>query len=97
MVRNLALAVNIFEEGGSVRTTRSQQIVVAHPLNRRWTLLAVLKAQQRQCPVRIPAPARGEDGRIQRRLFQNRLHRRRLQEIEDVSQRETVLLRQGNV
>ena len=92
MIWNLALTLNILEARGRVGKNRSQQIVGPHALNLRRNFLSVLKSQQRQRPVRIPSPARGEDRRIERGLLQNRLHRRRLQEIENVRQREAVLL-----
>src|SRR5580698_5183849 len=97
MIRNLPFALNVLEARSRVRKNRGQQIVGTHPLNLRRHFLSILKAQQRQRPVRVPPPARGKDRRIQRRLFQNRLHGRRLQEIEHIRQWKAVLLRQSNV
>ncbi len=97
MIRNMPVAHNIFLARSRVGKNGSQQIIGPHALNLRRNLLSILKAQQRQRPVRIPAPARGEDRRIQSRLFENRLHRLSPQKVEDVRQREAVLLGQGNV
>src|SRR5580693_5574606 len=97
MIRNLPLTLNIFEASRRIRKNRRQQIIGAHALNLRWNFLSVLKAQQRQSPVRIPTPSRGKDRRIQRRLLQNRLHRRGLQKIKNVSQWKAVLLSQSDV
>ena len=97
MIRNLPLALNIFKARRRIGKNRSQQIVGSHSLNLRRNFLSILKAQQRQRPVRIPAPARGKDRRIQRRLLQNRLHRRRMQKIKNVAQRKAVLLGQRNI
>src|ERR1039458_9796177 len=97
MIRNLPLALDIFEASRRVWKHRRQQIVRPHALNLRRHFLAILKTQQRQRPVRIPAPARGKDRRIQRSLLENRLYRIRLQEMKHIAQRKTVLLGQRNV
>ncbi len=97
MIRNLALALDVLKARGRVGKHGSQQIIGAHALNLRRDFLSVLKTQQREGPIGIPAPAGGEDRRIQRRLFQNRLHRRRLQEVENIPQRKAVLLGQSDV
>ena len=75
MVGNLDVAFDVFLAGGHVGEDRSQQIVGAHALNLRRNFLAALEAQQGQSAVRVPAPARAEDGRSQRRLLQNSVAR----------------------
>src|SRR5258708_28542892 len=97
MIRNLTLALDIFEARGCVGKYGGQQMLGGHALNLRRDFLAILKAQQSQGPVCIPAPARGEDRRIQRRLFKNWLHSCRLQEIENICQRKAVLLGQSDI
>src|ERR1700685_15691 len=97
MIRNLALALNIFETSRRIGKSQSQQIVGSHPLNLRRNFPASLEAQQGQRAPRIPAPARAKNRRIQRRLLQNRLYGFRLQEMKNVAQRKTMLLGQSNV
>ena len=97
MIGNLDFAFDVFLAGGHVGKYRSQQIVGAHALNLRRNFLAALKTQQGQGAVRIPAPARGEDRRIERGLLQNRLHGLGLQEMEHIAQRKAVLLGERDV
>src|SRR5579862_2341099 len=97
MVRNLPLPFDVLEASRRIRKHRRQQIIRPDSLNLRRNFLAVLKAQQRQCPVRIPAPSSRKDRRVQCRLLQNRLNRIRLQKMKYIPQRETVLLRQRDV
>jgi len=97
MIGNLDIAFNVFLARRYVGKNRCQKIVAADALNLRWNFLAALEAQQRQRTVRVPAPARGEDGRSERRLLQNLLHRFCLQIVEDIAQRKTVLLGQCDV
>ena len=85
MIRNLPIALNVLKAGRRLRKHGRQQIVGAHALNLRRNFLAILKAQQRQRPIRVPAPARPEDGRIQRRLLQDRLQRIGLQEMKYIA------------
>ncbi len=97
MVGNLDVAFDIFLARRHIGKHRRQQIVGAHALNLRRDLLAVPKAQQRQRARRVPAPARFEDRRRQRRLLQNRLHGFGMQEMKDIGQRKAVLLGQRDV
>ena len=97
MVGNLDVADDVLLARGHVGKDRGQQIVAADALNLRRNFLAALEAQQRQRAVGVPAPARGEDGRRQRRLLQDFLHRLGLQVVEDVAEREAVLLGQRDV
>ena len=75
--------------------TDASKIVAADALNLWRNFLAALEAQQRQRAVGVPAPARGEDGRSQRRLLQHFLHGLGLQVVEDVAERKAVLLGQS--
>src|SRR5262245_44622153 len=97
MVGYLDGTVDILLAGGDVREDRCQQIGGASALNLQGNLLAVPIAQQSQRPIGIPAPASFEQGRQQRGLLQDFFDRVFVQEIEDVSQREAVLLGQRNV
>ena len=76
---------------------RRQQIVGAHPLDRRRHLLPSAKTQQRQRPPGIPSPARREKGRGQHGLLQHLPHAVRVEKMEDVRQRKAVLLAQRNI
>ena len=97
VIGNLDVADNVLLARGHVGKDRRQKIVAANALNLRRNLLAALEAQQRQRAVGVPAPARREDGRGQRRLLQNFLHRLGLQIVKDVAQRKAVLLGQRDV
>ena len=97
MVGNLDIADDVFLARSHVGEDRRHKIVAANALNLWRNFLAALEAQQRQRAVGVPAPARGEDGRSQRRLLQHFLHRLGLQVVEDVAERKAVLLGQGDV
>ena len=97
MIGNLNVAHNIFLAGGHIGEHRCQQIVRAHALDLRRNFLAALKAQQGQRAIGVPAPARAKERRRQRRLFQNRLHGFRIEEMKDVRQRKAVLLGQRDI
>src|SRR5579864_6897091 len=97
MIGNLNVPRNIFLAGRDVRKHRGQQIVRSHALNLRGNFLAPLEAQKSESPIRIPAPARSEDGRSQSGLLKYRLHRFGAQEMKNVSQRKTMLLGQRDV
>ena len=97
VVRNANVSFDIVLAGRSVGEDRRQEIVRAHALDLKWNLLSVAKACQRQGPRCIPAPARSEDRRSQRGLFQDAPNRLRSQEVEDVGERETVLLAKRDV
>ena len=97
MVGNLDVADDVLAARGHVGEDRGHQVVAANALNLRRNFLAALKAQQCERAVGVPAPARVEDRRRQRRLLQDFLHGFRLQEVEDVAEREAVLLGQRDV
>src|ERR1035438_6260789 len=97
MVGNLDVANNVFLARGHVGEDRRHQIVAANALNLWRDFLAALEAQQRQRAVGVPTPAGGEDGRRQRRLLQHFLHCFGLQVVEDITEREAMLLGQGDV
>ncbi len=87
-----------FEAGGDIREDRRQQIVATHALNLRRNFLAALEAQECQSAIRVPAPARLEDRRArEHRLLQNVADGFRLQEVEDIGEREAVLLGERDV
>ena len=89
--------VGIFLALCNVRKHRCQQISRARALYLERDLFAVPVAQQRQCAIRVPAPACLQQRREQRRLLQNFLHRVFMQEVKNISQRKAVLLSQGNI
>ena len=72
MVRDFALAGEIFGTGDLVGKHRRDQILGAHAGELRRHLLAATKARQRQRHADDPAPARDEHRRIEQRLDQQR-------------------------
>src|SRR6202035_5605885 len=97
MIRNLTVTRNVFRTRGCIGKNRSEQIIGAHALNLWRNFFPVLKTKQRQRPVGVPAPARGKDRRIEGGLFQYRLDCGGLQEVENIPQREAMLLGQSDV
>ena len=87
----------IFEASRDVREDRGQKVIAANTLNLRWNLLAALKPKKRQSAVGIPAPARAENRRRQRRLLKNFVHGLQLQIVKDITEGEAVLFGQSNV
>src|SRR5678815_3072897 len=69
-----------------------QQVLCPRPLDVRRNTAAALVARQGQSPRCAPAKARAEQRRLQNGLDQDRLHRVRVQELEDLAEREAVLL-----
>ena len=94
MIRHLAFAHDVFQAGDLVGEHRGEQVLALHPLQRRRGLLAAGEARQRQRGHRIPAPARGEQRRIEQRLHQYMFGGVRVQVVRHFLQRKTVAGRQ---
>ena len=98
MVGDLDVAFDIFKAGGDVGKDGGEEIVAAHALNLRRNLLAVLEAEQGERAVGVPAEAGGEDRRAgEHGLLEDVLDGFRLEEVEDIGEREAVLLGEGDV
>ena len=91
VVRQIDRAGHVLLAGDLLGKDGRQQIVGAHPLERRRRSLAVALAQDGQRAGSIPAPARGEHRHRQQRLRQRLLDVRRADEGEEVFQRRAVL------
>ena len=94
MVGNANLAHEIFAAGDLVGKHRREQIVGAHPLNRRRHLPASGEARHCQSAGRVPFPARSEHRGIEQRLRQHVLHGWRLEKTEHQLQRKRMLVAQ---
>ena len=98
MVGDFDVAFDVFKAGGNVGEDGGEQIVASHALNLRRNFFAVLKAQQGEGAVGVPAKAGGEDGRAgEHGLLKNVLDGFGLEEVEDVGEREAVLLGKRDV
>ena len=97
MIGNLDVTGDIFLTRGHIGEYRGQQVVRTHALNLRRHFLSTLKTQKRERAVSVPTPARAEDRRSQGGLLEDRLNGFGIQEMKNVSERKTVLLRQRNV
>jgi hypothetical protein len=98
MVGDLDVALDVFKAGGDVGKDGGEEIVASHALDLRRNFFAVLEAQEREGAVGVPAEAGGEDGRAgEHGLLQDILDGLRLEEVEDVGEREAVLLGEGDV
>ena len=91
MIGKLPIAGNVLQAGGGVGKDRRQQIVGQHALQRRRHLAAAAEPRHGQRNGRVPAPARLEHRRVEQRLHQDVLGRRRMQIAEDVGERKRML------
>ena len=91
VVRDLDRSRHVLLAGDLSREHRGQQVVRAHPLNRRRRLLATTHSQHRQRPRHVPAPARAEHRYCQQRLLERLLYRFAPHQREHVVQRKAVL------
>ena len=96
VVRHFALADEIFGTRDLVGEHRRDQILRAHPLQRRGHLFAAAEARQRERSRGNPAPPRREHRRVQQRLDQDLPHARAMQITRDVLERKAVACRQRN-
>jgi hypothetical protein len=97
MIGNFDVALNIFLAGSDVREDGGEEIIGAHALDLGRYLFAVLKAEEGEGAIGVPTEAGGEDGRAgEHGLLENIFNRFRLEEVEDVGEREAVLLGQGD-
>src|SRR5260370_14673996 len=90
-------AGNILLAGLSFWENCCQQVIRAHTLDGRGNFLPVSKADQGQRTSGVPTPARCEQWRRERRLFQHFPRRRRMEEMKNVRQGEAVLLGERNI
>ena len=90
VVRNFAVADDVFAAGELVRENRAEQIFRGHALQLRRGLLATAHARQRECHRAVPAPARAEHRRGKQRLHEQRPHGLRRQVACHLVERETV-------
>ena len=91
MVGQLAIAGNVFEARGRVGKHRRQQIVGEHALERRRHLAPAAEPRDGERNGRVPAPPRLEHRRVEQRLHEHVLDRRRVQVAEHVGERKRVL------
>src|SRR5215813_7615970 len=97
MIGNLNVAGDVFLAGRYVREHRSQQVIRSDALNLRGDFLSALKTEQGKRAICIPPPARSEDGGSQCCLLQHRLHSLGVEKVENIAQREAVLLGQCDI
>ena len=71
MIGHLALADDVFQAGDLIGEHRGEQVLALHPLQRRRGFLAAGEARQGQRGHRVPAPARGEQRRVEQGLDQH--------------------------
>ena len=91
MIGNLAIARDVLEARGRVRKHRGHQIVGLHALQLRRHLASAAAARHGQRDRRVPAPARLEHRRVEKRLHEDVAHGRRMQIAEHVRERERML------
>src|SRR6185437_3018023 len=97
VVGNLNGAIDIFLTCGSIGENGGQQVCRASALHLKRNLFAVPVTEQSKGAVRVPAPASLQQRRKQCGLLQNFFDCVFVEEIEDISEREAVLLRKGDV
>ena len=97
VIGDLDVADDGLEAGGGLGEDAGEQIVRAGALDLRRDALALGHAQQLQRAVGGPAPARLEDGRGDGGLFEELLRGVLGEEVEDVGEREAVLLGERDV
>ena len=71
MIGNLALAHDVFQARDLIGEHRGKQVFALHALQLRRHFLAALEARQGERGGGVPAPARGEQRRIEQRLHQH--------------------------
>ena len=91
MVRNRAVARNIFHACGRVGKHRRHQIVGQHPLQLRRHFTPASISRNRERNRCVPPPAGLEHRRVEERLRENVAGRRRMQVAKDVGQGKRVL------
>ena len=98
MVGDFDVALDVFKAGGDVGEDGGEEIVAAHALDLRGNFFAVLKAEEGERAVGVPAEAGGEDGRAgEDGLLENVFDGFGLEEVEDIGEGEAVLLGEGDV
>src|SRR6185437_10208356 len=97
VVGNLNGTIDIFLTCGSIGENGGQQVCRASALHLKRNFLAVPIAEQGKRAIGVPTPASLEQRRKQCGLLQNFFDCVFVEEIEDISEREAVLLRKGDV
>ena len=97
MIGYLPLAGQILGARHLVREDGGQQIVGAHALNGRRDFAPAAKAQNRERPGSVPAPACCKHWRVQHGLGQHVFHALGLQEFEHQLQRKGMLFGEGDI
>ncbi len=97
MVGDFDVAFDVFEAGGGLWEDRGEQVFPAGALDLRRDLLALLKPQQLQTAGGVPAEASLEDGRGERGLLEQLGDGMGGEELEDIGEREGVLLGERDV
>src|ERR1700757_2553758 len=94
MVRDLALADQVFGAGDLIGKNRRDQILGGHARELRWYFLSTAKARQGERHPRDPPPAGNEHRRIEQRLDQQISDAGRMQVAGYLREIEAVRLRQ---
>ena len=91
MIGNLPIARDVVEAGGRIGKRRGHQIGRHHALQLRRHFLPAAVARNGQRNRGVPAPARLEHRRVEKRLHEHVARGRGMQIAEDVAQRKRVL------
>src|SRR5690606_25814715 len=90
MIRDLAVTLDIFEASDLIGETCGEQVVGVHALEAGRDLSSPAEAQDGQGPGGVPAEARLEQGSVEGGLFEHRQSALRVQEREQLLEREGV-------
>src|SRR5262249_42280675 len=91
MIRDFTIPGDVLETGRRVGERCGEQVVRLHSLELWRHLLAATVARNREGDGCVPAPARAEHRGLQKGLDQDVANRVRMEEFEDVLERERVL------
>ena len=91
LLRNHAVARDIFKAGELIGENGGQQVLRFHALQRRRDLMPAPLAWKGECASRIPAPTNGKHGRIEQRLDQEFANGFAVQIVKDLFQWKRVL------
>ena len=90
MVRNFAIARHVLETRHLIGKAEAEQVVGLHALKRGRYLLATAEPDDRECPCRVPSPARLKHRGVKQGLHQHIANVLGAQEPEDIFQREAM-------
>src|SRR5258708_29551830 len=97
MIGERNFAFEILGTGERLGENGCEQVISTHALNVGRHLFSATKTEKSKRAPSVPAPARGEERRRHHGLLENVLHGIGVQEVEDVSEREAVLLAERNI